>query len=78
MSIDEFVGTKLLALKLNTDQPKKMVLKASGPGEINASQIESGSEIEVINEDLVLCHLEKSAKINIEFTVQNGKGYVTA
>ena len=55
-----------------------MVLKTSGPGEIKASQIEAGSEIEVINKDLVLCHLEKSAKINLEFTVQNGKGYVTA
>jgi len=75
---DFILNIKLLALKLNSDQPKKMVLKASGPGEINASQIESGSEIEVINKDLVLCHLEKSAKINLEFTVENGKGYVTA
>ena len=77
--VTEFIlNIKLLALKLNSDQPKKMVLKTSGPGEIKASQIESGSEIEIINKDLVLCHLEESAKINIEFTVQNGKGYVTA
>ena len=77
--VTEFVlNIKLLALKLNSDQPKKMVLKTSGPGEIKASQIESGSEIEIINKDLVLCHLEKSAKINLEFTVENGKGYVTA
>ena len=77
--VTEFIlNIKLLALKLNSDQPKKMVLKTSGPGEIKASQIEAGSEIEIINKDLVLCHLEKSAKINIEFTVQNGKGYVTA
>ena len=30
---------------------KKMVLKASGPGEIKASQIEAGSEIKIINPD---------------------------
>ena len=77
--VTEFIlNIKLLALKLNSDQPKKMVLKTSGPGEVKASQIEAGSEIEIINKDLVLCHLEKSAKINIEFTVENGKGYVTA
>jgi len=77
--VTEFIlNIKLLALKLNSDQPKKMVLKTSGPGEIKASQIEAGSEIEIINKDLVLCHLEKSAKINLEFTVENGKGYVTA
>ena len=55
-----------------------MVLKVSGPGAVKASQIEAGSEIEIINPDLILCHLNKSAKINLEFTVQNGKGYVPA
>ena len=77
--VTEFIlNIKSLAIKLNSDQPKKMVLKVSGPGAIKASQIEAGSEIEVINTDLILCHLDKSAKINIEFTVENGKGYVPA
>ena len=77
--VTEFIlNIKSLAIKLNSDQPKKMVLKVSGPGAIKASQIEAGSEIEVINTDLILCHLDKSAKINLEFTVENGKGYVPA
>ena len=77
--VTEFIlNIKSLAIKLNSDQPKKMVLKVSGPGAIKASQIEAGSEIEVINTDLILCHLDKSAKINLEFTVENGKGYIPA
>ena len=77
--VTEFVlNIKSLAIKLNSDQPKKMVLKVSGPGAVKASQIDAGSEIEIINPDLILCHLNKSAKINLEFTVQNGKGYVPA
>jgi len=77
--VTEFIlNIKSLALKLNSDQPKKMSLKATGSGEIKASDIETGSEIEIINPDLILCHLDKSAKINLEFTVQNGKGYVAA
>jgi len=77
--VTEFIlNIKSLAIKLNSDQPKKMVLKVSGPGAIKASQIEAGSEIEVINTYLILCHLDKSAKINLEFTVENGKGYVPA
>jgi DNA-directed RNA polymerase subunit alpha len=77
--VTEFIlNIKLLALKLNSDQPKKISLKVSGPGEVKASQIESGSEVEIINPELILCHLDKSAKINIEFTVENGKGYVSA
>ena len=77
--VTEFIlNVKSLAIKLDSDQPKKMTLNVAGPGEIKASQIETSAEIEIINKDLVLCHLEKSAKINLEFTVQNGKGYVTA
>ena len=77
--VTEFVlNIKSLALKLNSDQPKKMTLKASGPGEVKASQIESGSDIEIINPELVLCHLDKSAKLNLELNVENGKGYVPA
>ena len=77
--VTEFVlNIKSLALKLNSDQPKKMTLKASGPGEVKASQIESGSDIEIINPELGLCHLDKSAKLNLELNVENGKGYVPA
>ena len=77
--VTEFIlNVKSLAIKLDSDQPKKMTLNVTGPGEIKASQIETSAEIEIINKDLVLCHLEKSAKINLEFTVQNGKCYVTA
>ena len=66
--VTEFIlNIKSLAVKLNSDQPKKMTLKVNGPGEVKASQIETGSEIEIINSDLILCHLEKSAKINLEF-----------
>ena len=77
--VTEFIlNIKSLALKLNSDQPKNMTLKVSGPGEVKASQIEAPSEIEIIDTDLVLCNLNKSAKLNLQFTVQNGKGYVPA
>ena len=62
---DFILNIKSLAIKLNSDQPKKMSLKASGPGEVKASEIETGSEIKIINPDLVLCNLDKSAKINL-------------
>ena len=75
---DFILNIKSLALKLNSDQPKKISLKATGPGEVKASEIETGSEIEIINQDLILCHLDKSAKINLELTIENGKGYVAA
>jgi DNA-directed RNA polymerase subunit alpha len=35
-------------------------------------------DIEVLNPELVICHLDDGAEINIEFTVNTGKGYVPA
>ena len=60
------------------DKPKKITLKAKGPGAVKASQITTGHDVEIVNPDLVLCHLNKTAKIDLEMTVENGKGYVPA
>ena len=55
-----------------------MRLRAEGPGEVTAGRIETGHDIEIMNPNLVLCTLDKGAKLNMEFTVANGKGYVPA
>jgi DNA-directed RNA polymerase subunit alpha len=55
-----------------------MRLKADGPGEVRAGQIETGHDIEIMNPDLVLCTLDQGAKLTVEFTVHAGKGYVPA
>ena len=40
--------------------------------------IETGADVEIMNSDLVLCHLDKGAKLNMEMTIEKGKGYVAA
>ncbi|MDI9348419.1 MAG: DNA-directed RNA polymerase subunit alpha [Candidatus Symbiobacter sp.] len=75
---DIVLNVKMLALRMAGDQPKKMRLKATGPGEITASMIETGSDIEIMNPDLVLMTLDRGAKISAEFTVMSGKGYQPA
>ncbi|MGB8276041.1 MAG: DNA-directed RNA polymerase subunit alpha [Alphaproteobacteria bacterium] len=75
---DIVLNVKLLALRMHGEGPKRMHLTATGPGEVRASQLETGHDIEVMNPDLVICTLDRGAKINIEFTVDVGKGYVPA
>ena len=75
---DIVLNIKSLDIKLSAEGSKRLTLKASGPGEIKASQIETGADVEIMNPDLVLCHLDKGAKLNMELTVENGKGYVPA
>jgi len=75
---DIVLNVKSLALRMHGDGPKRMRLKASGPGEVRAGQIETGHDIDVMNPDHVLCTLDRDAKIAMEFVVENGKGYVAA
>jgi len=75
---DIVLNIKSIALRMHGEGPKRMRLRAEGPGEVTAGQIETGHDIEIMNPDLVLCTLDQGAKVAMEFTVETGKGYVAA
>ena len=72
------LNIKQLALKLNDVESAKIYIKADGPKEIKASDIECGAHVEVLNKDLHICTLDSKAKINMTLNVNEGKGYVPA
>ena len=55
-----------------------MRLSAEGPCEVTSGMIEAGADIEIMNPDLVICTLDKGAKLAMEMTVNTGKGYCPA
>ena len=75
---DIVLNIKGLAVRMHGDGPKRMTLSADGPGEINASQIETGHDVEILNPNQILCSLDHGTKLRMELTVENGKGYVPA
>ena len=75
---DLILNIKQLALSMHADGSKRMTLKAKGPGAVTAAQIQTPADIEVMNPDLVICHLDEGASLSIELEVGNGKGYVPA
>ena len=75
---DIILNIKALGLRMHGDGPKRMQLRATGPGEVTAGMIEVGHDIEIMDPELVLCTLDQGAKLVIEFTVETGKGYVPA
>tara|TARA_B100000989_G_scaffold55521_1_gene37376 strand:- start:30 stop:1058 length:1029 start_codon:yes stop_codon:yes gene_type:complete len=75
---DIVLNIKSLALKSSSDEQKKLVLDAQGPGEIKASDINPINDIEILNPDLVICNLDENTKFHMEMTVGTGKGYVSA
>ena len=73
---DIVLNIKNLALKVHSEGPKRLNLRATGPGPVTAGQIETGHDVELFNPELVLLHLDDGAEIGVEMTVQTGKGYV--
>ncbi|RZJ16208.1 MAG: DNA-directed RNA polymerase subunit alpha, partial [Brevundimonas sp.] len=76
--VDIVLNIKQLALRMHAEGPKRMTLRATGPGAVTAGQIDVPSDIEVLNPDHVICTLDDGASVRMELTVQNGKGYVAA
>jgi DNA-directed RNA polymerase subunit alpha len=75
---DIVLNVKSIGLRMHGEGPKRMRLRATGPGEVRAGAIETGHDIDVLNPDLVICTLDTGARISMEFTVEIGKGYVAA
>ena len=73
---DIVLNVKQIALKMQGEGPKRLQLSATGPAEVTAGDIAVSGDIEVMNPDLVICHLDEGATLNMELTADVGKGYV--
>ncbi len=72
------LNLKNVILKIHGEGPKTVYIDASGEGEVVAGDIKCDSEVEIINTDYHICTLDKDAHINMELTVNKGRGYVSA
>lgn len=75
---DIILNIKNLIVSLEGDEPRKMRLGATGPGEVTADLIEADTSITIHNPDLVICTLSDEVDFEAEFTVTKGRGYVPA
>src|SRR6058998_1817479 len=72
---DIVLNVKQIALRMEGEGPKRLQLSATGPAEVTAGMIAVSGDIEVTNPDLLICHLDEGATLNMELTVDIGKGY---
>lgn len=75
---DIVLNLKSLVLKSHTTDKRKLKINVTGPGVVTAAMIDAPSDIEIINKDLVICHIDKNCQLSVELTTQVGKGYVPA
>ena len=72
------LNLKKVRFKMNTDEPQTVKISAGGITNIAAKDIEVPSQLEVMNKKEHIATLtSKESKLNIEFTVEKGLGYVS-
>jgi DNA-directed RNA polymerase subunit alpha len=69
---------KLIMRMLADDGSRKLRLAVSGPKVVTGWDVEEAGIVEVINKDLVLCHLDADSSLVMELEVSSGRGYIPA
>ena len=76
------MNIKNLALKNTcpTDEPKVAYIEFEGEGVVTAADIQADPDIQVLNPDLALAHLNggPDCKLYMELTITKGRGYVSS
>ncbi|EEP27943.1 MULTISPECIES: DNA-directed RNA polymerase subunit alpha [Shuttleworthella] len=76
------LNIKQLAIRSNsqTDEPKVAYIEYEGEGTVTAADIQVDSDIEIVNPDLVIAHLNggSDSKLYMELTISKGRGYVSS
>lgn len=72
------LNLKGLIAKLHSDTSKKIYIEAEGAGVVTAASIKADSEVEILNPDMYIATLDEGAKLNMEMTLDKGRGYVPA
>jgi len=73
---DIVLNLKGLCAVLHTDEPKTVRISARGPKEVTAADIIGDSEVEIVNPDLHIATLNGEASLDMEITLEKGRGYV--
>ena len=72
------LNIKQLVVSSEHDEPVVMYLRKQGPGVVTAADIAPPAGVEVHNSDLHIATLNGKGKVEMELTVERGRGYVSA
>ena len=72
------LNLKNLSTKLFTDQPKIVTVDAHGPCDVTGADIICDEEVEIVNPDMHIATLSSGAHLQMQITLDKGRGYVSA
>tara|TARA_B110000014_G_C20118322_1_gene591480 strand:+ start:1449 stop:2408 length:960 start_codon:yes stop_codon:yes gene_type:complete len=76
--LDVTLNLKRLVLNVQDQEQHILTVKAKGPGEVKAAQIQCPAGVEVVNIDMVVCTLSEGGSLDMELAVAHGVGYRSA
>jgi len=72
------LNLKKVRIKMNTQEPQVLTLKAKGDGIITAKDIKTTGQVEILNPEQEIATLtDKGAELDVEMTIEKGMGYVS-
>ena len=75
---DIVLNIKNLVLSSDNDEPSVLYIRKTGAGPVTGADIAVPTGVEVHNPELHIATLNDKANLEIELTVERGRGYVTA
>src|SRR5947208_10363004 len=72
---DIILNLKELVIRSDLDEPVTVYLKAKGPGEVTSGDVAPPAGVEILNPELHIATLGKSASLEMEMSVERGVGY---
>ncbi len=75
---DIILNLKDLVLRCSSEEPVTLRLDTRGPAEVHASDIQTTSDVEILNGDLYIATVNASGRLAFDITVEQGRGYLSA
>jgi DNA-directed RNA polymerase subunit alpha len=76
--VNVVLNLKKLRVRLKGDGPETLLISLKGKKEVKASDIKENANVEIINKDLVIAHVESGAEFEAELEIAKGSGYRTS
>jgi DNA-directed RNA polymerase subunit alpha len=75
---DIILNLKDLVLTCAVDEPVTLRLDVRGPADVSAADIQTTSDVEILNTDLHIATLNAKGRLALDITIARGRGYVSA
>ena len=75
---DVILNIKDIVLTSESPEPVTLRLDVRGPADVTAGDIECPADVEILNSDLHIATLNGKARLAIDLTVEQGRGYASS